>query len=137
MTLKLKYITHNHSVCLLAYHFVTTTKKRRNKLDDVTLDLFRLALKKYPITIHIGEIMPDHIYPLIQAPSIFASADRHFHAETKYAKKEKANSQLLFVSSSAKVIRLVSHYYLPYLLGVNLNYFILRTIPPGYHCKFP
>ncbi len=74
MTLKLKYITHNHSACLLAYHFVTTTKKRRPELEGISLDLFRMALKKYPVTIHVGEVMADHIHLLVQAPATFSPA---------------------------------------------------------------
>ena len=61
MVLKLKYHHHNHSVCLLAYHFVTCTKKRKPELEGISLDLFKQALKKYLIEIHVGEIMLDHI----------------------------------------------------------------------------
>lgn len=74
MTLKLKYITHNHSACLLAYHFVTTTKMRRPELEGITLDLFRLALKKHAVTIHVGEIMPDHCHLLVQTPATYSPA---------------------------------------------------------------
>ena len=74
MTLKLKYITHNHSACLLAYHFVRTTKKRRPELEGITLDLFRLALKKHAIIIHVGEVMVDHCHLLVQAPATYSPA---------------------------------------------------------------
>ena len=70
--MKIPYIKHNHSICLLAYHFVTVTKRRKPELEGIELDLFKLAVEKYPITIHVGEIMPDHIYLLIQAPSTFS-----------------------------------------------------------------
>lgn len=74
MTLTLKYHHHNHSVCLLAYHFVTCTKRRRPELEGIDVDLLKQAVKKYPIEIHVGECMPDHIHLLIQAPATFSPA---------------------------------------------------------------
>ncbi|SMC55477.1 IS200/IS605 family transposase [Sporomusa malonica] len=72
--MKMPYIYHNHSVCLLAYHFVTCTKKRKPELEGISLDLFKQAVSKYPLTIHVGEVMPDHIHLLIQAPTTFSPA---------------------------------------------------------------
>jgi len=73
--MNLKPIHHNHSVCLLAYHFVTVTKCRRQELqDNITVALFTEAIKHYPLTIHTGEIMPDHVHFMVQAPATIAPA---------------------------------------------------------------
>lgn len=73
--MNLKPIHHNHSVCLLAYHFVTVTKCRKHELiDPVTVDVFAESIKHYPLTIHIGEIMPDHVHFMIQAPATMSPA---------------------------------------------------------------
>lgn len=70
--MKIPYIKHNHSICLLAYHFVTVTKRKKPELEGIDLKLFKQAVEKYPITIHVGEIMPDHIHMLVQAPATFS-----------------------------------------------------------------
>ncbi|KYZ77179.1 hypothetical protein AXX12_03335 [Anaerosporomusa subterranea] len=72
--MKIPYIKHNHSICLLVYHFVTVTKRRKPEFEGIDLKLFKAAIANYPITIHVGEIMPDHIHLLIQAPAIFSPA---------------------------------------------------------------
>lgn len=75
--MKIPYIKHNFSIYLRAYHVVTCTKRRKPELEGIALDLFKHAVEKYPITIHIGEIMPDHIHMLIKhllpSPLLIAS----------------------------------------------------------------
>jgi putative transposase len=73
--MKIKPIHHNHSVCLLAYHFVTCPKRRKNDLQGITVDLFAEAISKHPLTIHVGEVMPDHIHLMIQAPATYSPAE--------------------------------------------------------------
>jgi len=73
--MKLYPISHNHSVCLLTYHFVTCPKQRKQVLTDaITVDVFRKAIKNHPLQIHVGEIMPDHIHLLIQSPATLSPA---------------------------------------------------------------
>jgi putative transposase len=38
------------------------------------MDLFKQAIEKYPLQIHEGEVMPDHIHLLIQAPATHSPA---------------------------------------------------------------
>jgi putative transposase len=76
LVVKINPIHHNHSVCLLTYHFVTSPKMRHSELtDDITVDLFKQAIAKYPLQIHVGEIMPDHIHLMIQAPATLSPAN--------------------------------------------------------------
>jgi len=71
----LKPIHHNHSVCLLVYHFVTVTKCRKHELlDPVTVELFTESIRHYPLNILVGEIMPDHVHFMIQAPTTMSPA---------------------------------------------------------------
>lgn len=71
----IKPVHHNHSVCLLVYHFVTCPKRRKNELTEaVSVNLFEEAISKYPITIHAGEVMPDHVHFMVQAPATMAPA---------------------------------------------------------------
>lgn len=67
--MKIELIRHNHSVCKLLYHFVVVCKRRRKELTEaITIDLFKQAIAKYPITIHEGEIGErNHVHILIQS----------------------------------------------------------------------
>ena len=38
------------------------------------MKLFEEAIKQYPLTIHTGEVMPDHVHFMIQAPATIAPA---------------------------------------------------------------
>ena len=71
----LKPIHHNHSVCLLAYHFVAVTKYRKHELTEaITVSLVEKAISNYPLTIHAGEVMPDHVHFMVQSPATIAPA---------------------------------------------------------------
>lgn len=74
--MQVKPIHHNHSVCLLTYHFIVVCKKRKKELtEQVTIDLFRKAIEKYPITILEGEIgEQNHVHLLIQTSAILSPA---------------------------------------------------------------
>ncbi|MDR1701850.1 MAG: IS200/IS605 family transposase [Sporomusaceae bacterium] len=69
-------IRHSHSVCKLIYHFVVVCTRRRKELTEVvTIDLFKKAIEKYPITILEGEIGErDHVHLLIQSDATMSPA---------------------------------------------------------------
>ena len=74
--MKLNPIRHNHSVCLLLYHFVTTTKYRRKELTaDITKELIQDAITNYRLQIHSLSVEPDHIHIMVQAPTTHSPAD--------------------------------------------------------------
>lgn len=66
--MKIKPIKHAHKVCALVYHFVTTPKRRGKVLtEEITVNLFKEAVKDFPIYILEGEVMPEHIHMMIQS----------------------------------------------------------------------
>lgn len=74
------YITYNHSVCNINYHFVWVTKYRKKVLyfDNDLKRIFREICDKYKWVIKALEIMPDHIHIFITTPP--------FDAPSKIAK---------------------------------------------------
>lgn len=75
--MKFEYIRHNHSTCLLVYHLVFCTKRRQPELkENITVELFKLAISNYPLYIAVGECMPNHVHLMIQAPASYAPSCR-------------------------------------------------------------
>ena len=75
--MKIQPIRHNHSVCLLLFHFVVVCKRRRKELsEEITIDVIKNAIAHHPITIQEGEIGEnDHIHLLVQAPATLSPAE--------------------------------------------------------------
>ena len=66
--MKIEPIRQNHAVSSLIYHLVFATKYRRDVLPDtMTVEVFEKAIAKYPIKIHVSEIVYDHCYLMLQA----------------------------------------------------------------------
>lgn len=87
------YITYNHSVCNINYHFVWVTKYRKNVLyfDDELKHIFQEICNKYKWMIKAIEIMPDHIHIFITTPP--------FDAPSKIAKLLKGiSARKLFIN---------------------------------------
>lgn len=73
--MRLKPIHHNHSVCCIAYHFVTVNYRRRKELPDELVDMVREAVAKYPIKIIEGNVGErDHLHLVIQSDNTLSPA---------------------------------------------------------------
>ena len=73
--MNIKEIRLNHSVSLLVYHLIFVTKCRRKELQNISIDLFKRAIEKYPITILEGEIGEnDHVHLMIQTDTTVSPA---------------------------------------------------------------
>jgi putative transposase len=44
-------------------------KRRRNDLENITVETLRQAISYHPLYIHEAEVMPDHIHLMLQAPA--------------------------------------------------------------------
>ncbi|MFX1295163.1 MAG: IS200/IS605 family transposase [Promethearchaeota archaeon] len=80
------YITYNHSVCNINYHFVWVTKYRKKVLTfpEEIRQILRTNCNQYGWTFREVEVMPDHIHILISTPP--------FSAPSKIAKLLKSIS---------------------------------------------
>ncbi len=80
------YITYNHSVCNINYHFVWCTKCRKPVLthDKDLIRVFKEICQQYCWTIKALEVMPDHVHVFITTPP--------FDAPSKIAKLLKGIS---------------------------------------------
>ena len=84
------YITYNHSVCNINYHFVWCTKYRKPVLthDKELIRIFEEICQQYSWTINALEVMPDHVHLFITTPP--------FDAPSKMAKLLKGISARKF-----------------------------------------
>jgi len=63
------YITYNHSVCNINFHFVWCTKYRKTVLiyDKDIIEIFKEICQKYCWTIKAIEVMSDHVHLIISS----------------------------------------------------------------------
>lgn len=64
------YITYNHSICIINYHFVWCTKYRNSVLthDKEIIKIFQETYQQFCWTITAIEVIPDHVYVFITSP---------------------------------------------------------------------